>query len=79
MKRLMMAVLAAVSFLLVGQGMLRAGGQPQANTRQSAGAVPGQQYGTSADVAAKQRLDAQKYQKPATGARHEPPSSDQKQ
>ena len=79
MKRLMVAAIAVVSLVLLGPGTLRAAGQPNANPQQNAGAAPGQQFGTSADVAAKKRLDEQKYQNPAPGsanaARHGPSSS----
>jgi len=64
MRRLMLAAIAAASLLLIGQGAPRAAGEPDSKPRQNAGAAPGQQFGTQADVAAKKRLDAPKYQKP---------------
>ena len=69
MQRLTLAAVAAVALLLLGQGTLRAAGQPDASPQQNAGAAPGQRFGTSADVTAKKRLDEQKYQKtPAESA-----------
>jgi hypothetical protein len=69
MKRLVLAVIAAVSLLFLGQGTLRAAGQPDSNPRQTGGAAPGHQFGTSADVQAKKQLDEQKYQRsPAESA-----------
>jgi hypothetical protein len=62
MKRMGAVAVAAISLMFVGHGTLRAGGQPQCDSANNAGAAPGQKYGTSADVAAKKQLDAQKYQ-----------------
>jgi hypothetical protein len=58
MKRLVLAVIAAVSLLFLGQGTLRAAGQPDSNPRQTGGAAPGHK-----------QLDEQKYQRsPAESA-----------
>jgi len=58
-----------MGLLLAGHGTLHAGGQPCAAPEQNAaapgqnaGAAPGQQYGTEADVAEKKQLDTQKYE-----------------
>jgi hypothetical protein len=79
MKRLVLAAIAAASLLFLGQATVRAAGQPDSNPKQAGGAAPGQQFGTSADVAAKKRLDEQKYQKSpaesAAGAHSRPSSS----
>ena len=56
MKRLMVAAIAAVSLVLLGPGTLRAAGQPDSNPRQTGGAAPGHQFGTSADVQAKRQF-----------------------
>ncbi|MBV8589418.1 MAG: hypothetical protein JO212_05055 [Acetobacteraceae bacterium] len=62
MKRMLAIAIAAASLLLAGQGTLRAAGQPQCDSGQTAGAAPGQKYGTSSDVAAKKQMDTEKYQ-----------------
>lgn len=81
MNRLTVAAIAAASLVLAGQGTVRAAGEPDSNPRQNGGAVPGHQFGTAADVAAKKQQNARKYQNPgpSAGALHEPPSSGQKQ
>ncbi len=67
-------VVAALSLVLVGPGTLYAAGQPcadpdpeqlaaaRATPEQDAGAAPGHEYGTQADVRAKAQLDAQKFE-----------------
>lgn len=61
MKRVAMAAVAAAGLLVVGHGTHRAVGQmPQCEGKD--GAVPGQQYGTAADEAAKKQADAEKFQ-----------------
>ena len=56
MKRSVLAVIATVSLLFLGQGTLRAAGQPDSNPSQTGGAAPGHQFGTSADVQAKRQF-----------------------
>ncbi|MBV8614722.1 MAG: hypothetical protein JOY66_13300 [Acetobacteraceae bacterium] len=63
MARSMLAAIAAASLLCLGQGTVRAAGEPNSNPRQAGGTAPGQQFGTSADVGAKKQLDEKKYQK----------------
>lgn len=60
MKRTM--AVAVVGLPLAGSGTVHAAGQPQCDSGQTAGAVPGQQYGTEANRQAKKQADAQKYQ-----------------
>lgn len=69
MKRITLAAVAATSLVLVsGHQPVRAAGEPQCNTGQTAGAVPGKDFGTQADVNAKKELDAQKYAKAGANA-----------
>jgi hypothetical protein len=84
MKRLVTIAVAAVSLGMAGHGTVRAAGEPDSNPRDAgSGAVPGHQFGTSSDVAAKKQLNARKYQntppQSGTEARREPSTSGQKQ
>ena len=72
MKRIIAVAATAAGLLLAGQGTLRAAGEPQCETGPNAGAAPGQQYGTAADVAAKKQMEAQKYQTTEANAASKP-------
>lgn len=80
MRRILLAAVAAIGVLAAaGQGAHRAAAQmPQCDPARS-GAAPGQRYGTSADVDAKKRADAEKYRStdanPATEACNQTPAA----